>query len=171
MNQKNKAIRDIRRENYDGDKILRDIRTLFETLVEEDYYKPIWTGNAFSSNYIEYKSNGDKDNMLPIEDYLDKIEPYLKDLIDGHKTHDEEKVQLTMKINFISSKNSDETRTMHIKNKMITEIIIDKKTDEIIEELFNSLLQMTPKNLEEPMKRNEFIFDNADLVFFISFIK
>ena len=109
--------------------------------------------------------------MLPIEDYLDKIEPYLKDLIDGHKTHDEEKVQLTMKINFISSKNSDETRTMHIKNKMITEIIIDKKTDEIIEELFNSLLQMTPKNLEEPMKRNEFIFDNADLVFFISFIK
>ena len=39
--KKNKAIRDIRRENYDGDKILRDIRTLFETLDEEDYYKPI----------------------------------------------------------------------------------------------------------------------------------
>ena len=120
MNQKNKAIRDIRRENYDGDKILRDIRTLFETLDEEDYYKPIWTGNAFSSNYIEYNSNGDKDNMLPIEDYLDKIEPYLNDLIDGHKTQGEEKTQLTMKINFISSKNSDETHTMHIKNKMIT---------------------------------------------------
>ena len=26
---------------------------------EEDYYKPIRIGNAFSSTYIEYKSNGD----------------------------------------------------------------------------------------------------------------
>ena len=30
-------------------------------------------GNAFSSNYIEYKSNGDKDKTLSIKDYLDKI--------------------------------------------------------------------------------------------------
>ena len=41
---------------------------MFES--EEDYYKPVRTGNAFSSNYIEYESNGDKDKML-IEDYLD----------------------------------------------------------------------------------------------------
>ena len=34
---KTKAIRDIRREYYDADKILRDIRILFES-DEEDYY-------------------------------------------------------------------------------------------------------------------------------------
>ena len=26
--------------------------------IDEDYYKLIGTGNAFSNNYIEYKSNG-----------------------------------------------------------------------------------------------------------------
>ena len=59
MNQKNKSIRGIRRENSNTVKILRGIRTLFE-LDEEDYYKPIRTGNAFSTNYIEYESNGVK---------------------------------------------------------------------------------------------------------------
>ena len=32
--------------------------------IDEDYYKLIRIGNAFSSNYIEYKSNGDKDKTL-----------------------------------------------------------------------------------------------------------
>ena len=46
-------------KNFNADKILRDIRTLFEP--EEDYCEPVRIGNAFSSNYIEYESNGDKD--------------------------------------------------------------------------------------------------------------
>ena len=33
-------------------RVLRDIRTLHEP-DKENYYKPIRTGNAFSSNYIE----------------------------------------------------------------------------------------------------------------------
>ena len=48
--------------------MLRDIRTLYES--NEDYYKPMGTSNAFSSNYIEYESNGDKDKPLSIEEYL-----------------------------------------------------------------------------------------------------
>ena len=35
---------------------------------EEDHYKPIRIGNVFSSNYIEYKSNGEKDNSLSIKE-------------------------------------------------------------------------------------------------------
>ena len=31
------------------------------------------TSNAFSSNYIEYESNGDKDKPLSIEEYLNEI--------------------------------------------------------------------------------------------------
>ena len=34
---------------------------------EEDHYKPIRIGNAFSSNYIEHKSNGDKDKSLSVK--------------------------------------------------------------------------------------------------------
>ena len=55
-----------------NDKALRDIRTLYES-DKEDYYRLIRTGNAFSSNYIEYESNGDKDKTLFIDDYLDII--------------------------------------------------------------------------------------------------
>ena len=55
---------------------------------KEDNYKPIRIGNAFSSNYIEYKSNRDKDKTLSIKDYLDEIKPYLSDIND-HKTHGE----------------------------------------------------------------------------------
>ena len=45
------------------------------------------------------------------------------------------KIQLTMSINFISSKESDETRTMHTKSNNV-EIMMGSKTDEIIKELF-----------------------------------
>ena len=66
------------------DKVLRDIRALFE-LDEDDYYKPIRTGNAFSSNYIKYESNGDKDKSLSIKEYLNKIRPYLSHMIKKKK--------------------------------------------------------------------------------------
>ena len=66
---------------------------------EEVYYKPFKIANAFIENYIEYDSNGEKDNMLSIEDYLDKIRQYLSDMINDHKTQRKWKIQLTMAIN------------------------------------------------------------------------
>ena len=47
----------------------------------------------------------------------------------------EEFIQLAMAINFISSKDSDETRTMHAKSNNV-EIMMCSETNEIIEELF-----------------------------------
>ena len=57
-------IKDIRnifrlKKKYNSikDKIVRGKRTLFESDEEKkDCYEPIRIGNAFSSNYIEYKS-------------------------------------------------------------------------------------------------------------------
>ena len=57
-------------------------------------------------------------------------------------------IQLTMIINFISSKDSDETRTMHIKSNNI-EIMIGNETGKINEELFEGLLQRYKEGLEE----------------------
>ena len=37
----------------------------------EDNCEPVRIGHSFSSNYIEYESNGDKDKKLSIEEYLD----------------------------------------------------------------------------------------------------
>ena len=55
------------------------------------------------------------------------------------KLKENRKLILTMAINFISSKDSDETRTMHTKSDSI-EVMMGSETDEIIEELFESIL-------------------------------
>ena len=56
---------------------------------EEDHYKPIKIDNAFSSNYVEYKSNGNIEKSLSLKDYLNMIRPYLSDIINDYKTQGE----------------------------------------------------------------------------------
>ena len=102
--KKIKAVRDIRKKNFDSDKILREIRTLYES--EEDYYVPVRISNAFNNSYIEYESNGDNEKILSVKEYLDMIKQYLRDIINDHKTQEEWKIQLTIEINFISSKHA-----------------------------------------------------------------
>ena len=53
-----------------------------------------------------------------------------------------------MQINFISSKDSRETRTIYTKSDNI-EIMMSSETDEIVEELFKYLLQRYQEGLEE----------------------
>ena len=57
-----------------------------------------------------------------------------------HKTQSEWKIQLTMAINFISSKDSEETRTIHAKSNNV-EIMMGSEAEEFIEKLFKSSLQ------------------------------
>ena len=75
------------------------------------------------------------------------IEPYLRELINDHKNKGEWKIQLTVQINFISVRpGSDETRVMH--NRSANEEFMNgSDTDEIIKELFKSLLQRYQENL------------------------
>ena len=68
--------------DYEG---IRDIENLFDE-INEDYYKPVKTKIAFNDNYIEYESRGDKDKNLSPKEYLDMIRPYLRDMINNHKT-------------------------------------------------------------------------------------
>ena len=71
-----------------------------------------------------------------------------------------------MAINFISSKRDpDETRTIHAKICNV-EIMLGSETDEIIEELFKSLLQRYQEGLEESMRGSEFIFDSVDALYY-----
>ena len=68
------------------------------------------------------------------------IRPYLIDIINDHKTQGEWKIQLTIAINLISSKDSDETRIMRSKSDYI-EIMMASETDETIEVIFEYFLQ------------------------------
>ena len=70
-----------------------------------------------------------------------------------------------MQINFISSKDSGETRTMHAKSRNI-EIMVGSETNDIIEELSESPLQNYQKGLEESIRGNELICDSVDLLYY-----
>ena len=68
-----------------------------------------------------------------------------------------------MLINFISSKDSDETHNMHIKSNNI-EIMTSSEADDIIDELFESLLQKRQEGLGKSMKGSGCTFDSVDLL-------
>ena len=144
---------------------IRNVRYLFDLSIDEDYYE----------------SKGHKGKNLSIKRYLKMIKPYLSDLINNNKTHDsaryhsgnkswiektssEWKIQLAMAINFRSSKDSDETRTMYTKSNNV-EIMIGSETDEIMEDLFESFLQKYQERLEESMRGSEFVYDSVDLLY------
>ena len=67
------------------DSIVRDIRTLFEQEDDADYFERKRVSNFLNNNYIEYESNGDRNKNLSLDRYLDKIEPYLRDVIIDRK--------------------------------------------------------------------------------------
>ena len=71
-----------------------------------------------------------------------------------------------MAINFISSKDSDETRTIHTKSNNV-EILMGNETDEIIEDLFESFLQKYQEGLEESIRGIEFAYDSVDALYYI----
>ena len=93
------------------------------------------------------------------------IRPYLRDLIIDYKTQGKWKIQLTMSINFISSKDSDETRNLHTKINNI-EIMMGNETDEIIDELFETFSQNYQKDLEESTRGSKLNFDSVDLFYY-----
>ena len=67
-------------------------------------------------------------------EYLNIIRPYLRDIRDNHNAHSEWKIQLIMKVTFISSLDADELRIMHTKSDNI-EIMNSIETNDIINEL------------------------------------
>ena len=79
LEKEDKAMKDI---------ILRDNRNPFANEEEENYYKQVRVSNFWSNNYIEYESNNHRNKTLSAEEYLDKIRPYLKDIINKLKKSD-----------------------------------------------------------------------------------
>ena len=55
-------------------------------------------------NYIEYEKYGDKNETLSVEEYLNKIIPSLKDIINNLKNSDTRKIQLTITLILILHK-------------------------------------------------------------------
>ena len=127
LEKKNESIKD---------RIIRDVFNLFENW--EDYYKPVRVDIFWSNNYIRYESNSDRNKTLLVEEYINKIRSYLKDIINNLKKFNARKIQLTVTIIFVFSKYNDEERVMDLKRDS-KKIMINDKADKVIAELFESL--------------------------------
>ena len=75
-------------------------------------------------------------------------------------------MQLTIEVNFISLKpGSDETRIMYTRSDNI-EIMFGDDNDDIIEQLFESLLQKYEENLQNKMRGSGFEFDGVNFLYY-----
>ena len=143
---------------------LKDIENLFKISIDKDYYKPKLNKNGYNKNYAQYENKGDK--ILSLKEYLNLIEKYLRELIEEYKQKGEWKVQLTIEVNFISLKpGSDETRIMYTKSNNI-EIMLGDDNDDIIEQLFESLLKKYEENLENKIRGSEFELNGVNFLYY-----
>ena len=147
---------------------IKDIENLFKILIDKDYYKPKLNKSGYNKNYAQYESKGDK--ILSLKEYLNLTEKYLRELIEEYKQKGEWKVQLTIKVNIINiiislKPGSDDTRTMYTRSDNI-EIMFGDDNDDIIEQLFESLLQKCEENLQNKMRGSELEFDGANFLYY-----
>ena len=122
--------------DYDG---ITDIPILFDQTSEEDYYKPIFVKSSHKGNYKYYESNGDKEKILSVKQYLKKITPYLYDLINVHQIARRVwKIQINMHVNF-TSRDTGETCIYYVWSHNVS-IMQGTDTYNIIIEIFESFL-------------------------------
>ena len=79
---------------------------------EKNYNKVVRVSNFWNNSYIDYESNSDRSKTLSVEEYLNKIRTYLKDIMNNPKKSNSWKIQLAIEINLISSINDDEECVM-----------------------------------------------------------
>ena len=68
--------------DYYDDAEYQGIKSIRNLSIDKDY-KPVIIDGVFNNNYVQYESIGS--GNLSIKEYLDKIKPYLSDLINNHK--------------------------------------------------------------------------------------
>ena len=126
-----------------------------------DHYNPVRLHNFWSKNHVKYESNENKNKTLLLQEYVNKIIPYLNDIIGGIKKFNTWKIQLARAIKFICSKDNDEKCVIYSKSDNI-EVMINDKAGRFIKKL-QSLLSRYQIALETSMKRSEFVYDRFKL--------
>ena len=85
---------------------------------EDDYYEPKRASNFWNNNYIDM-------NIMVIEiKNLNKIKPYLRDIIIDLQESDTWEIQLTIAINIIYSKDVDKEQVKHSRSNNVELMIM-----------------------------------------------
>ena len=142
---------------------IRSIENLFDEASEEDYYKPIFAESSFKGNYEYYESGENKEKRLSVRQYLNKITSHLYDLTNDHRiVRRVWKIQIYMRVNFISSKDTGETRIIYVWSDNVS-IMRGSNTDNIIREIFRSFLRNYQQELKI-IKGSDFVFESVELI-------
>ena len=83
-------------------------------------------------------------------------------MIDDYKSKGEWKIQITMRIIFISLTDKNKTQVMHTKSDNV-EILNGTDTSDAINKLINSFMKRYQEGLETKMKGSTYIFERSDL--------
>ena len=75
------------------------------------------------------------------------------------------KIRLTIAVNFISSKNAEEERVIHSRSDNI-KFISYNDTNEVVDELFESIRLRYQGNLETSIRGSDFIFESVLLMYY-----
>ena len=158
-----KLTSDLRKLQKYHDNTTYGLDYLFNEVNEEHYCEPEEIRNVFDGSYVLYESRGGRDNMLAIYEYFDKIKPYLKDMIDDYKSKGEWKIQLVMRVIFVSFIDKNETQVMDTKSDNV-KIMNGTDTNDAIIELIKSFAKRYQEGLETKMKGSSYIFERVDLL-------
>ena len=114
---------------------------------------------------MKYESNGDKNKNLPVDEYLNKIETYLRNIITNLQNSDRWKIQLTIAINFNFSKDTEKECVMHLNTDNI-KFTSYSEVNEVVNKIFRSLRSKYQESLETSMKGSNFVFDLVQLMYY-----
>ena len=115
---------------------------------KENYYEPKIVSNFWNNNYIEYESNSNKNRNLSLAECLNKLKPFLRNIINNLQNSDAWKIQLTIAINFISSKGAKEERVIHSSSSNI-KLTPYSDANDVIDQLVESFRSRYQKNLKK----------------------
>ena len=161
LDKKEKYIhKDYDDKNYTG---IRNIENLF--ISTDDYYEPVLVKSSFNGNYEYYEIRGDKDKKLSARQYLYMISPELTKLINKRKNNNsnEQKVQLSMGINFMNINDKEKSRTFHVKSDN-AEITQATDTSDVINELIDSFFPQYQREEQVLRAGSDYIFDSVDIL-------
>ena len=79
-------------------RITREIKTLFEPENDDDYFTPEKECIFSNNDYIEYESKSDRNRNLVSEESVNKIKPYLRDIIVDLEKSNTQKILSTVDI-------------------------------------------------------------------------
>ena len=156
LNERNKSRHiDYDDQNYYG---IKDIEHLY--INPDDYYKPILAKQSFDNNYRFYICRGDKNKELSLKQFINKVIPYLGDLINKKKDNNQ-KIQLDVGISMGYNINSEKKYTIYIKSKNI-ESFPGNDVNDIIKELTDSLFENYEERLQILNNGSDFVYESVE---------